>query len=313
MAAPLLTRRRVLVAKIESVVGTAETLAAADGVFNIFEPEIQPDIEFVEREGQGTFSPLPGAMGAHGGTATFSIELTGGSTPPAWATTFLPAAGFGIVSTGNIYRLSALPPEAAGSGTKTLTIGAWISGRRKMLHGCMGNAVFTFTAGKPVMIEFTFTGLWNAVADVANPAPTYPTTAPLRFVSTDGVTIGSVKPHIAEMTIDLGNTVVLRESPNTLSGYHSAVITGRTITGSMDPEAHLVADYDPYGDFLARTERALAITLGGAGNGVAFAAPKFQITSVPGGDREGLATDNIEFQLNRSASAGDDDLTITFS
>jgi hypothetical protein len=38
---PFLKRKRVLAAKIEGTIGTAEVLAAADAAFNIYDPMIQ--------------------------------------------------------------------------------------------------------------------------------------------------------------------------------------------------------------------------------------------------------------------------------
>jgi hypothetical protein len=47
----LLRQRRVLAAQLEAVVGTAETLTADDALFNVFDPVIQPNINFIERPG----------------------------------------------------------------------------------------------------------------------------------------------------------------------------------------------------------------------------------------------------------------------
>ena len=84
------------------------------------------------------------------------------------------------------------------------------------------------------------------------------------------------------------------------------------------PYSRIVGDgsEDPYTIWEANTERALAIELGGSsanGNRVVIDAPKLQIVNPQEGDRNGIQTDDIEFQLNASAAAGDDELTLTFS
>jgi len=321
----MLTRKRVLAAKIEATPGTAEDLSASEAAFNVFDATIQPNIDFTERLGQSAFSPLPGALGARGGTCTFAIELHGSGTPndtegdeacPAWAETFLPACGFTRVDGAAVYKPDSTGPSggADSSAVRTLTIGLYEDGVKKALKGCMGNAVFTFASGQIVRIEFTFQGLWTDPADVALLAPDYPAVTPLRFADAN-LTIGSWAPKLAELTIDLGNDVQLREDANTTEGYSTAIITGRRITGSLNPEASLVAEEDVYGDWLSYAEQALAFTLGAGndGNTVAFAAPKLQFTNVQEGDRNGIQIDEISFQLNRSADAGDDELTITFS
>lgn len=303
----MLSKKRILAAKIETTVGTAISLAAADATFNVFNAVIQPDIPFNARESQSAFSGLTGSYEGLAGTATFSCELTGGASIPAWATTFLPACG--MVASSLVMSPQTNPPGSGG--VKTLTIGSYVDGIWRSIKGAMGNAVFRFEAGKKVMVDFEFKGIWVPPTDVALITPTWTTVAPLRFVSS-GLAIGAANPKCANLTIDLGNQVILREDSGTSSGYISACITDRKMKGTIDPEAALVATRDNLGDWLARTEAALAISLGAATNGVAFAAPKLQFTNVQEADRNGTYVEQVDFVLNRSAAAGDDELTITF-
>jgi len=312
----LLAKRRVMAAKVETTVGTAETLTATEGAFNIFEASMQPNINFNERQGQGVFSPLPGVLGAYGGTVSFRVEVHGsgsaGSPSPAWASTLLPACG--LYDDSDVFKLESKAP-AAGANTKTVTLGVFEDGLYKKLAGCMGNAVFNFTAGQVASIDFTFTGIWADPEDSAIIAPTYPTVIPPRVAGVE-LTIGSWSPVFQSLSFDLGNEVTLREDAQQTSGYISAVITGRRITGTINPEATLVATHDIYGDWKDGTEAALAFAVGSGsadGNCVDVAAPKLQWTNVQEGDREGINIDEGSFQLNRSVAAGDDELTITFS
>jgi hypothetical protein len=313
---PLLRKRIILAAKIETTVGTAIALSASDAQFNIFEHSVNPQIEFEERAGQGVFSPLPGVLGARGAQISFFTELTGrgssGAAVPKWASTFLPACGLVDDTTGQ-FQLKSRPPGV--DGVKTLTIGVYEDGLYKQIHGAMGNAVFNFVSGKIVRVNFTFMGVWDAPTDVALIAPTYPTVQPQRFASAAIVIGGSGgwSPILSEMSIDLGNQLVMREDANDASGYCTALITGRRCRGTMNPETRLVAGEDTYGKWLSLTERALALQIGSGVNRVDFAAPKFQVVNPQEGERNGLQIDQIEFQLNRSASAGDDELTIDFN
>jgi len=307
-----------MAAKIESTPGTAETLAAADGAFNVFDPDIQAQVEFVDRPGQGTLSPLAGRTGAEGGQVTFEVELHGsgsaGSPTPAWASTFLPACGF--AESSGVFTRESLHPEASGANTKTLTLGVYKDGLLKQIKGAQGTFEIVLRAGQPVRLRFTFTGVWTDPSDVALIAPDYPSVSPLRFVSS-GLTIGSWSPKVNEMSIDIGNNVVLREDSANASGYHTAAITEWLTQGSLDPEATLVADNDIFGQWLNNhSEQALSIALGGGsanGNTVAIASSKFQWRNVQEGDRNGIAIDNPEFQLNRATDAGDDEISITFA
>jgi len=319
----LLKRKRVLAAAIESTVGTAEALNAAAAAFNVFDAMPQANIEYGERPGQSAFSPLPGVPGARGGTITFAVELHGSGSvlapKPAWAEVFFPACGLVDVGDTDVFLPSSAAPADGADSTavRTITIGVYENGMLKKLRGCMGNAVFTFEAGKPVRIEFTFTGLWDAPTDVAILAPTYPTVIPPRYASSV-VTIGAWQPAHHQITIDLGNQVMLREDPADVTGYRSAAITMRRITGTMDPESDLVGagTNDPYTLWLAQSEPALSIEIpdGSAdGNRILVDAGNLQITNVQEADREDLQTDEVSFVLNRVLAAGDDELSIQFT
>ncbi len=314
----MLTKRRIVGAKIEVAPGTAETLTAADAAMNVFDPEFSMGVDFEERQGQGTPSPLPGVPAGRKATLKFITELHGsgdvGDPVPAWADTLLPACGF--VKTVHTFAPSSLAPQAAGAATKTLTLALWEDGRLKKICGAMGTFKITCPSGKRILIEWTFTGaLVEPVADEALPAPTYPSVSPLVFRAST-LTVGAWHPDVAELSIDAGNDVQLREDAEKASGYDTAVIVGRRVTGTLDPEAGLVAGNDQHAAWLARTEQALAIVIpAGSGNGnqVTIAAPKLQWTDVQAADRSGVLADTLTFQANRSTSAGDDELSITFS
>jgi hypothetical protein len=141
---PLLKKKRVLAAKIESTPGTAESLSASDAVFNVYDATIQPSIEFDNRDAQGGFSPLYGTLGAYGGTCTFTTEIVGDDDPfPDWVTTFLPACGL-VESTGVFLPVD----EAPGTNVKTLTIGLYEDGLFKSIRGAAGTWCSVLSPGK---------------------------------------------------------------------------------------------------------------------------------------------------------------------
>lgn len=92
----LLRRKRVLAAAIESTVGTAESLDAGDGAFNVYNALINPNITMIQRESQGGFNYLSPIPAGYSGAATFRtyLEWDGTATEPAWADTFFPACGW---------------------------------------------------------------------------------------------------------------------------------------------------------------------------------------------------------------------------
>lgn len=309
---PLLKKIRVLAAKIETTSGTAESLAAADAQFNCYDVEIQPDITMTQRPGQGSFSKLPAVSEGRVGSVTFKTDITGDGAAgtPGWASTFLPACGF-KVTTGTFAPVS----EPPGSNVKTLTMAVYENGLLKRLRGASGTFKLILETGKPAMIEFTFTGVWLAPSDASILAPTYPTEKPLRFANSTMTIGGSWSPCVQSVEIEAGNEVIAREcqSASDGSGYVNAIITDRQPTGTINPESELVASEDTHGDWLAHNENALSIALTDGTDTVTIAAPKIQYTNIQEGDRNGIQTDDITFQCNKSAAAGDDELTIDFS
>ena len=304
---PLLKRVRVLAVKIETSPGTAISLSGTDATINVFDAIMLPNIDFQGRDGQGSFSPLSGIPGPRAAKCTFTTEITGtgAGAVPTWASTLLPACGF-VNSSGTFSPVS----QAPGSSVKTVTIGSYENGIKKLMRGCVGTFKLVLPSGMPGRFEWEFTGIWDSQADVSILAPTYDSNLPIRYAAST-TTIGAFAPKIKELSIDCGNTVILREDAGDVSGYSTALITNRVITGTIDPEASLVATYDPYGDWVARTQRALSATISNASDKLTVAAPALQITNVQQGDRGDNQIDTITFQLNRSS--GDDELTLAFA
>ena len=93
----LLRKKMVLAAKLESTIGTAESLAAADADYNVYDIEIDPEADEQARASQGSASKLPTTIGARMVNISFKVEMHGSGTvdtDPEWASVFLPALGF---------------------------------------------------------------------------------------------------------------------------------------------------------------------------------------------------------------------------
>ena len=118
---PHLKRSRVFAAKTESEAGTAETLTATEGVFNCHDLTINPNIDMVKRDSQGSFSSMPAIPGTHLGSVSFGMYLHGDDSAGAHAAfeTLLPGCGW--IQTSEYFLPTSLP---VGTGSaKTLTIG----------------------------------------------------------------------------------------------------------------------------------------------------------------------------------------------
>lgn len=303
---PLLLKKSVMAAKVEATPGTAESLTNAEGAFNIYNPVMQANIAVEERQGQGGFNKLIGVPGARGATLTFSTDLgwDGTSTIPSWASVLMPACGW-VNSSGSLNPET----EAPGTNVKTLTLAVYIDGVRKLMYGAAGTFQIVLPAGRMGMINWTFTGIWDDITDTAIIAPTYPTASPLRIASST-LTYDSVALIVEQVTIDAGNTVILREDATTATGYKTALITNRTPIITANPESTLVATNDPYGDWVAGTAAEFSMVLDGPSDAtLAISAPKAQVTNVQQGNRGDLLIDDITWTCTKGSS---DDVELGF-
>jgi len=85
------------------------------------------------------------------------------------------------------------------------------------------------------------------------------------------------------------------------------VIGNRLVTGTINPEATLVATKNIWAEWLASTKAALSFTVSAGGATGSFAASALQWMEITGGDRNGVEIDEVAFQLN------DDDLSLTLA
>lgn len=306
---PLLRRKSLFAAKVEGTPGSAETLANGDAAFNAYNFDVQPNITVEEREGQAGFNRLAGVPGGFSGTATVTTDLgwDGTATLPTWATVLFPALGF-VNTTGTFNPTT----EAPGSNVKTLTIAKYLDGVRKQIHGAMGNASIILPTGRMCRLEANFTGAWTAVSDTALLTPTYPTANALRFAS-GTITFNSVNIKVEQVTIDFGNTVILREDASTATGFSTALITDRNPRITINPEATTVATLNTYGLFTAGTQAAFSVTLDGPNSStLVISATNCQVMNSQEGDRNGMAIDDIELACQKG-SATDRELTFEFN
>ena len=307
---PLLRRKSVFAAKIETTPGTAESITSAEGAYNARDVMIQPTIAVTRREGQGGFNYLAGIPEGMMGTCTIVHDLAyDGTTIPTWASVLLPACGW-VDTAGTFSPVTAGPGTA---GVKTVTLAHYKDGKQIILSGAMGTFVISCPTGKVAFITFTFTGKYSTnETDTAIIAPTYPTTLPMRF-SPGVLTWNSVDLCTATVTVDSGNSVVMRECVDVANrtGYKSAIVTNRVPIITADPESELVATQDRDAHWLSSLPFAFSMRVGVALSSIVIAAPKAQLENKQQGSRNDMMTDDLTW-LCTAGSAVDTELTIAF-
>ncbi len=316
----LLTRRRVIAAKVETTEGTMETITVTEA--GILASDVKFEADFKQNDRNimlNSLSNVAPTMGARSANITFKAELKGAGA--AYSSSVKPALspyllGCGmaetIVATSGSESATYLP---ASSGLKSLTIWVYEDGKIKKARGCRGTYKISGKVGEPVYIDFTFTGVYDSTVDSALVSPTFEATVPPVLMGST-LSLDSVTTLVAEsFGIDIGNSINLRNSIGAADGYLSALLTSRKPTGSLNPEDLLVAGYDFLSKWKSGNQAALTIgpvaPATGDYNKFTISAPKCIYTKVGEGDRNGIQTAELSFNL--LLNSGDDELSISFT
>ena len=207
-----------------------------------------------------------------------------------------------------VYRPDSPNPDSAGSAT----VQYFVDGIRHVCVGARGTFTMNLEVGQIPQISFTLSTLYAAPTDVTNATPTYLSLVPSPVLGAS-LTIGSLDVSTVAVnaaTFDLGNTVTSRDDIQAAAGRKGYIITGRAPTGSIDPEATTLANFNPYTDWEAANSVAMAVGIGSAaGSRVRIIMPATQYTELPYGDRNGIVT----YQLGFQATGDDDEVLLFFS
>jgi hypothetical protein len=306
---PLCVRQRAFGIAIEAAVGTAATTVVADTAFMVYDPEIKFDIPMVKRPSPSSMSQRKGVPGARAANVKARTELAGSNltgSMPQW-TRFLQAAGFANTS-------GTWSPVSGSGSADSATCAMWKDGRLRRAIGVMFKAVIHLKTGEPGFIDWDGMGLYEAPSTQSLVVQNVPSVIPPRFAGAT-VTVGGAAYLFDELTIEINNTLYLRPDPShtSNSGYRGSCISDREILVKLNPEAATTKDFNA--DHIAGAEAALSLILnGGANNTITVSAPKMQHQEPPNeGEREGVVTDELAFQCNLTANAGDDEFTIQFT
>lgn len=302
---PMLRRRATLGGIAETTWGTSAlaSVTTALSKTNIYNAKI----ELLPVYSQGkrrTMSPYGGGLTSRAGKKlarlTFQQELC-----------YSDALSTLLGGCGMATALGASTFETALTNHKTFSFKLWRDGRVEQIIGAAGNAVFEFETGKPVMVNWTWDGLWAGLGtDASVPADSLSDELPFVALGASLTLGAAVIPRFEKMTLDLGVQVQPITSMTSSYGAAYFMAVDRTVTVNIDPEARKKADYDVFSKVTTETEVALALTLTDAiGDTFDVDCPKLQYIGVQQQEREEVHVDAISFEANRSA--GDDEVTLT--
>jgi hypothetical protein len=311
---PLLSRKRVIALKAESTYGSIPSPAptTTDCVL-VRDLNIQPaNTTMVSRDlirpFLGASEQLPANTQV---VVTFSVELSGSGTAgtaPRYDAALKACSMSGTVAAGSSVTYIPISTDPT-----SITILYNVDGVLHTVTGCRGSFVVNGTVGEIPTIDFTFTGIFNAVTDTAALVPSYGAQAtPLIFKlgNTSAMQLHSFAGCFNSVTFDLGNTLVYRE----LVGCSKQVIvTDRSSTGTVVLEAPTVAQKDYFTSIDAGTTGNLTFLHGTtAGNRVTLTAPTTSLTSVAYEDQDSIHMLNCGYTAV-AASAAVPEVSLVFS
>lgn len=310
----LLTKKQVLLAKIETTEGTDAVPTAADNAILIMrDPDFKENIEELERNvNQVTLGMKPSIAGTKFSGITFQVEVAGsgvaGTAPRIGALlrACSHAETIGDDGGGN----SSVVYDPTSVSTSTVTLYLYKDGLLHKMLGCRGSVKQTSEAGKIAVWEYTMKGLWVTPTDVALPTPTFESVVPPVVKSAALTYNGNSDLVVQQSVIDIANEVSNDADVNATDGIKNFVIVSRKPTLTINPEAVLVATEDYRGDQLT-TPRAFSMTIGSAaGNRLKITAPKVNIVDITYGDRDGKIINDLTAQL--AEDTGNDEVKFNF-
>lgn len=304
------TRKRLILAKIETTYGTDPTPTGAANAI-LVRNNINPKPLNADTVNRDLVRSYLGASeqliaGQHS-MIDFEVELQGSGTAgtaPAYGP-LLRACGLSeTISVG-----TKVDYKPVSTGYESATIYFNIDGVQHKMTGCRGTVEFDMTAKQIPFMKFTFVGLYNGPTDTALPTPTYTgfkTPLVVNNVNTSGFSFFGYSGVMQSLHINLNNTVNHR----TLVGSDYVQITDRQANGSTVFEAPAIATLDVFTQAIGNTNGALAITHGTvSGYKVQFASSTVDITDPSYDDSEGVNMINCPFTL--VPGTGNDEFTFT--
>lgn len=307
---PQLTRRRTILAKIETSYGVDPTPTGAANAILVRNLNITPqNSEIVSRDlvrpYLGNSEQLQASTHV---TLDFEVELAGSGaagTAPAYGC-LLRACGLSeTVSTGVSVTYAPI-----STGFESVTVYFNVDGTLHKITGARGTVELNINARQIPVYKFTFTGLYSAPIATALPTVTYTafqTPLVANNDNTTGFSFFSYAGVLESLNLNVGNTVNYR----TLVGSESVIVTDRKTSGTCQIEAPAIGTKDFFAAALADgTLGALDITHGTAGgNKVQITSSRIDLSNPSYTDNNGINMLSLPFVAVPS-TAGNDEFSI---
>jgi hypothetical protein len=311
-----LTRKKFLIAKIESTYGTDPTPVGGNDAVQVTNLEVTPiESDNVQAAAFQGFigNSTRGTLVANKRVAvTFDVELGGSGTAGT-----APAFGPLLKSCGlseTIVPSTSVTYAGVSSSFDSATIYCFYDGTRHKITGARGTVTFNMTAGQFPTASFVMTGIYNAPDDtalsgsftVANQA------AALEINDTNVTTAtfhGVTDVRLESLDLALNNEVLYKETASS----QEVLITNRTPSGTAVIEAPAVGTTDYFAKATAVATGNSSFVIGATGgNIITMTMAQTDITGVSYGDTNGVVSLSMPY-LALPSTSGNDEFSLAFT
>jgi hypothetical protein len=311
-----LTRKKFLIAKIESTYGTDPTPVGGNDAVQVTNLEVTPiESDNVQAAAFQGFigNSTRGTLVANKRVAvTFDVEL-GGSGTAGTAPAFGPLLKSCGLSETTVASTS-VTYAGVSSSFDSATIYCFYDGTRHKITGARGTVTFNMTAGQFPTASFVMTGIYNAPDDtalsgsftVANQA------AALEINDTNVTTAtfhGVTNVRLESLDLALNNEVLYKETASS----QEVLITNRTPSGTAVIEAPAVGTTDYFAKATAVATGNSSFVIGATGgNIITMTMAQTDITGVSYGDTNGVVSLSMPY-LALPSTSGNDEFSLAFT
>ena len=309
---PLLSRKRLILAKIESTYGTDSVPAGTDAVL-VRSLEVTPlEADVVSRDLIRPYLGNSDQLLANPRVrCSFELELAGSGTAgtaPRYDA-LLKSCGM----SGTVVASTSVTYAPVSATFSSCTIVYNIDGVQHKLTGVRGTVSMNCQLGQIPTLQFEMTGIYNAPTDTAQPAVTYAAQAtPLIFKegNTSAFQFFSYSGCLSSVTFNLANEIVYREL---VGCTKEVIITDRKPAGEVVIEAPTIATKDYFTLALGSATGNLTFLHGTtAGNRVTFTASQADVTQPTYSEQDGIAMLNLPY-VALPTTAGNNEFSLAFT
>lgn len=310
-----LTRKKFLLAKIESTYGTDPSPVAGTNAIQVTNLEVTPiesdNVQAASYQGFIGNSTRGTLVANKRVSVTFEVELGGSGTAgtaPAFGP-LLQAAGMSEV----VVSSTSVTYAGVSSSFSSATLYCFYDGTRHKITGARGTVTFNMTAGQFPTASFQFIGIYNAPDGTAASTFTVANQAAALEVNDTNVTTctfhGVTSTRLESIDLALNNALTYKETASS----QEVLITDRAASGTAVIEAPVIGTTDFFAKAVDSATGASTIVIGATGgNIVTLNAPQTDITGCSYGDTNGVISLSMPY-LALPTTAGDNEVSLVFT